>query len=48
MKHKYRAKRTTYNDIKFDSMLEARFYQHLEMYQKAKKIKSFSLRKARD
>lgn len=42
MKHKYRAKRTTYNDIKFDSMLEARFYQHLEMYQKAKKIKSFS------
>ena len=42
MKHKYRAKRTTYNDITFDSLLEARFYQRLELYKKAKKIKSFS------
>ena len=33
--HKYHAKRTIYNGIKFDSKLEANYYKYLELFQRS-------------
>lgn len=41
--NKYGAKKTTVDDIKFDSRLEAKFYEHLCSLRDAKLIKGFEM-----
>lgn len=40
---KYNARKTVVDNIRFDSLMEAQYYQQLKMLKKAKKIADFSL-----